>query len=308
MHASRPLNKIMLRLANQTNWAHHLVQWKKVLECLSHLDTQEGIPLCGYLDEATVDMMISKRFIGFLHHVPVINYDKMRGLKYFINGDFWLAHHRRCLGLFTLTKYTADYLKRLTNVPIQALTYPIIRPPVALFEWDKFIHNKNRSVIFVGGFLRRFTDFLAVVSHVIPKKVLMMRCYLESGIRPTEDIDKIYYLDAGAYEDMLSMNIIFSSYHDVAVSNTIMECINSNTPLLTNRLPASEEYLGTNYPGFYDDILDACDLINDLGRIKAAHDYLRHMDKTRFSLLNFVRTFEQSQIYNDLPFIEKAFV
>ena len=46
------------------------------------------------------------------------------------------------------------------------------------------------------------------------------------------------------YDRILSSSIILSSYLAASASNVIVECIARNTPLITNRVPPIEEYLG----------------------------------------------------------------
>ena len=46
------------------------------------------------------------------------------------------------------------------------------------------------------------------------------------------------------------------------------------TPLLVNPLPAVREYLGDGYPLYYDDLDQAAALAQDLGRLRAAHQWL----------------------------------
>ncbi len=70
------------------------------------------------------------------------------------------------------------------------------------------------------------------------------------------------------------------------------------TPLLVNRLPAVEEYLGTGYPLYYSDLDDAAAKALDPGRLRAAHEYLLACD-TRYRLdgESFRRDFEASEVY-----------
>ena len=67
--------------------------------------------------------------------------------------------------------------------------------------------------------------------------------------------------------------------YDTSANNAVVECIARNTPILINRLPASEEYLGKDYPFFFNDIDHASSLLYDLDKVYEAHIYLKNMDK-----------------------------
>jgi len=59
-----------------------------------------------------------------------------------------------------------------------------------------------------------------------------------------------------------------------------------NIPAFVTRLPATEEYLGKEYPLFYNNIGEVETIINDdiklLSKITEGYTYLSKMDKTQF--------------------------
>lgn len=59
-----------------------------------------------------------------------------------------------------------------------------------------------------------------------------------------------------------------------------MKLISGNTPLIINRLPAIEAYLGKEYPLFYNTMDEASKLSNSIDKIVEAHAYLKKLDKT----------------------------
>ena len=94
------------------------------------------------------------------------------------------------------------------------------------------------------------------------------------------------------YDKLLTENITFLNLVDCSAVNTVLECLVRNTPIIVNRHPAIEEILGESYPGFYDDIVDAALLINDMKRIEAAHTHLKKLDKTKYTLEYFLVEFQ----------------
>ena len=67
-----------------------------------------------------------------------------------------------------------------------------------------------------------------------------------------------------------------------SANNAVVECIVRNTPLVVNRLPALEEYLGKDYPLFFDRIEDATRLFA-VDKILEGHTYLKDLDKRPFT-------------------------
>lgn len=54
------------------------------------------------------------------------------------------------------------------------------------------------------------------------------------------------------YEELLSSSVVLLKLKGAGGCTTVIECIARNIPIVVNRLPALEEYLGKNYPLFYD--------------------------------------------------------
>jgi len=102
------------------------------------------------------------------------------------------------------------------------------------------------------------------------------------------------------YDHLLTQNIVFINLVDAAAVNTILECIARNTPILVNRLPATEEYLGRDYPLFYDSYEHAYELLSNDKNIKNGYKYLIKMDKSRFTINYFINNLISSELYRKL--------
>ncbi len=110
---------------------------------------------------------------------------------------------------------------------------------------------------------------------------------IETAIRSVRVIE---HLHNDAYDDLLASSIVFLYLHDCSAVNTVLECIVRNTPIIVNRLPALEEILGTTYPGFYNNLIEASLLADNLQQIKAMHAHLCRLNKTRYKLDHFVQS------------------
>jgi len=78
----------------------------------------------------------------------------------------------------------------------------------------------------------------------------------------------------------------------------------ANTPILVNPLPAVKEYIGNDYPLYFENLDEAGQKIADMNQIFAAHKYFLELDKTKFSGEKFFSDFVSSKIYQSLTFIK----
>ncbi len=88
---------------------------------------------------------------------------------------------------------------------------------------------------------------------------------------------------------LLSENIVYLKLVDCSAVNTILECMDRNTPVIVNRHPALEELLGSSYPGFYEDDAHAAVMLNTMSCIEKIHNHMRRLDKTRLQLSTFIK-------------------
>lgn len=84
------------------------------------------------------------------------------------------------------------------------------------------------------------------------------------------------------YDDIITSNIMLLDFYDASANNSILELMRSKTPFFCRRLAATEEYLGQNYPMFFNNIefvellLKNDEYIRDL--YQRTHEYLLKMD------------------------------
>ena len=97
-------------------------------------------------------------------------------------------------------------------------------------------------------------------------------------------------------------NIIIIPLWNASANNSILECIQSNIPAFVTRLHSTEQYLGPDYPMFYNNIQDIEPIINDKSRLynkyKETYNYLIKLDKTTISHEHF--NSELLKIINDV--------
>ena len=94
-------------------------------------------------------------------------------------------------------------------------------------------------------------------------------------------------LSNNEYENIFKQSCVFIDLEDCVANNTILECIKFNTPVITRRHPSIEEYIGKDYPLFFESdedllLLNNENLLDEL--ICKANIYLSNMDKTHVCL------------------------
>jgi len=106
-----------------------------------------------------------------------------------------------------------------------------------------------------------------------------------------EKVEIIEKLSDTEYDEILSKNVVFIKLVDASACNTIIECIVRNTPIFVNKLPAVVEYLGHDYPLYYNDLNEARDMMNDPKLIEKAYKYLVKKDKSFLQISTFLKKF-----------------
>jgi hypothetical protein len=168
-------------------------------------------------------------------------------------------------------------------------------PPATQFNWNEFEANKDKLLLHPGHWSRNFDFFNRLKSPL--KKAITGKHLFQN---PEPNIVELGHQTKEKYDQLMNKNLLFQCYFDVGASNTIIECIGKNTPIIINRLPAAEEYLGVDYPLFYNSLEEAEELISNTQKQWNAHLYLRNMEKSRFSLQNFFKQFVNGKIYQSL--------
>lgn len=200
--------------------------------------------------------------------------------------------------VIALSEDLAEFLQELMpNKTVISLKHPSTRSPdTTNFDPARLQDDKLR-IAQIGTYMRNLRaihqlpadpDWVRLRSALPEYYVKFDRFVMNLSQRWEYDgVTDMPPLTAQAYDDMLSRTIVFVEYYDASASNTVLECIDRNTPIVINRLPAHEEYLGFGYPGFYERFEQAVEILRDRDRLLAAHQYLVAMDKTPFRLGHF---------------------
>lgn len=101
------------------------------------------------------------------------------------------------------------------------------------------------------------------------------------------DVLELDYIDNDGFDYLLGRAVVCMEVLDASANNVTIECLARNTPLIVNRHPAVVEYLGPDYPLYFDHVRDIAKMISNEGLILSAHEYLRKRDKSFLSASEF---------------------
>lgn len=95
--------------------------------------------------------------------------------------------------------------------------------------------------------------------------------------------------------------LFFFDLYDASANNAIIECMARNTPILVNPLEPVVEYLGSEYPFYFNSLEEAAVKARDLDLVKRAHEYLVNYEgKQRLRGEYFKESIIRSDIYQSL--------
>jgi hypothetical protein len=275
----------------------HQHGWNEVLRLMrAHLHQKGGAP--AFLDDF-VDISFGSNssdpgipyrhpWVGMIHHPahipaadPVLH---LLSANVMMRTAKFLESVKHCKALITFSQANARELRKTLAeigaiVPVFTLSHPT-EHNVPLFSWEIF--EKTQQINCVGFWLRRLQSF-AELRTDLNKRFIFSSHRVEERMdhlkKCTQGIKKDWevgpYLDREDYNHALATGIGYADYIACCASNTVIEHIARQTPLIVNRLPSIVDYLGTDYPLYYECPSEAESLARDTKALKAAHEYLK---------------------------------
>lgn len=304
-----------LNLIYHNNWEHR-GGWSWILKNLIKNDL-----INKEYDENSIDFydiveqhfmwnnyeIINKRWIGVIHNTfncPVY-LKKYCDIKLLLENNNFLNSLKNCLFIITLSNYLSEFLiskfKELNiNVRIYFIKHPVIQNNIKKFNLSNYLSNNNKYIIQIGQQLRKMTSIYKI--NIFNHKRLWL-----TGTKDFEKIKTLFdheckflnlnldfnsievrYSESDEYDELLIKNIVLLDLFDASANNTLLECIVRNTPIFVKKLPATIEYLGENYPLYFNEIEEIYELFT-YEKIKNGTDYLKNMNKDDISIDYFKR-------------------
>lgn len=284
-------------------WPHHHGGWTYVgEELIKQFHNSAGVLFYDWLDGAfKFKQNFSVPWAGILHNTvrPGEDYTKYNKailcLEKLVKTDLWLDSIDRCVGVYTFSKETTDFISKF--VKAERIYHPT---PLSVPQFD--FNSYEGHVVTIGQWMRRY--------HSIYKLTAKHRTVIKTGSpweqdyaemhRMGEGVEIINYVPHAEYERILCSSLVFLDFYDVAACNVVLECIARGTPVLTNKLPGNIEYLGEDYPLFFSTLEEANEKANDLATVRKGHDYLVSLNKSHLSIESFTLSVLNSSIYQSV--------
>lgn len=261
----------------------HRSGWKDTIAHLKKTVTS-NVPIIidTYLDATfnwrlelfSEQLPFKRAWIGFLHHTL----EGMNGAKATIETSQFQESLPFCKGIIVLSNSLKEAIQNLISVPITVLTHPTEFPDTK-FTMAKYI-STSPTMLHIGNWNRdvfRFLDYNTTIKKVLLKSIRNDYANLDDQYPSVDFLD---FLENDVYDNLLSKSIVFIYLNDASAVNTIIECIVRDCPIVVNRLPATIEALGDDYPLYYGTSLT-------LNNVSKAYIYLKNLDKTKFLFSTF---------------------
>jgi tetratricopeptide (TPR) repeat protein len=263
-----------------------------------------------------------KPWVGFLHNpqsMPIwFSYQKSP--QKLFEKEIWQASLPNCVGLFSLSHYHAEWLREHTGKPVSVLTHPT-EIPDKQFDFNQFLDNPHKKVVQIGWWLRKlhsiyklplaqnnplgyekvrlgflFDSAEAVFTQLMKVEARIYKIEVDPAYLSNTRV--IQHIPNHDYDDLLSMNIAFVDLYDSSANNAIIECMARATPLLVNPIPAVKEYLGADYPMYFNTLEEAAEKALDTSLILKTHEYLKSCEtRHKLSADFFLDSFCNSDVY-----------
>jgi hypothetical protein len=253
------------------------------------------------------EFIIEKKWIGMIHITETIpNLDTYKNFSFSLDdlliNKCFIKNLKNCIGLITFASNIRDKIISYNlNVPVIFLKHPIDQNNLIKFNLNKFQNNLNKNVILLGQQLRKFTSIYKLKTKYEKKIFPGTKKYFKHIRNKTREEAKFFnykinvdsiemiYLDKYKdYDNMLVSNIIFMDMFDTGANNAVLECIARNIPFFINRVGGIFDYLGYDYPMYFNKLSEVEDILNDNAKLYKLYSktffYLQNMDKTDISL------------------------
>jgi len=318
-HRQQELSKTAARkirfLSDDHGGWHHRSGWKYAVGAIRPLTHPNGVALDTMIENTygwhfpryRDSLPMREPWVGIAHvpqKIPQGHFENAR-------PQTMMAHWRfkeslaGCLGFFALSEYHASWLRTELGKPVEVLYHPVDFE-VPQFDFAAFNQQPVRPLLHIGWWLRRFESFNRLDGSGYEKRLLRLsdKNAQDSVSRITwrDDVKLTDYLSDGDFDALLSRSVVFADLIDTSANNVVVDCIARGTPLLVNRHPATEEYLGEKYPLFYRTLDEASDLLHDDDALINASLHMRQPSvRAKLTAGAFRDQLARARIYRSLP-------
>jgi hypothetical protein len=287
-----------LNIARPISWPHHNGGWRWIVELLTErLHDPAGTRCVTAVEEEMLfHGPIEEPWVGFVHQIA-IDTEHPALMAAFRTS---VPH---CRGLWVLSDYVRCALRDLgVTVPIGVVRYAT---PTPMTDWTyEAMRAGPRDVHFIGTFLRNYQSFYDLDAGDRRKVLFVPEGYDPQALEIADNgsVEVRDRVDSATYESTLARSVVFLNLFDAYANTTVVECLARATPLIVNRLAGVEEYLGVDYPLFYDTLDEAAALLRDEECLVAGSRHLAALAmREEITGSAFLENLQRTAIYRDLP-------
>lgn len=308
---------IRLNLSRAKGFSAHRSGWSYCIGSLLPWHSKGGLFVDDFIErtfcwdlrsyfEQKNRVKIPYRFpwVGFVHNPPDVPewYDYYNSPNALFKRDVFLESLKTCKCLITLSEYLARWVRKRTSVPVISVRHPTGTDGK---KWSpqKFLSSRITTperlgypkVVQIGYWLRKIDSFFKLKTPSkyckvwLPSDPSYAMELLSAHERTKEErwgekhewssTHKVDYVPDDQYDAWMSRSVVFLNLYDSCANNAVVESIIRNTPVLVNKIEPVVEYLGSDYPLYFNDIEHAERLLADDNKIIDAHLYLKNMNK-----------------------------
>ena len=307
--------------SRQPDFSFHRSGWAFALDALKPLHSRQGLLFDSFIERTFCWREQSERrrglipyrepWVGVLHNPPGVPewHDVSNAPQTLLSRPPFRESLKCCQGIYVLSEYLREWLAERVNVPVETLTHPTEIPELN-FSPDAFLEQPVRRIVHVGWWLRRISSIFRLNAPSYRRCMLEIdHAYFSTVLNRDLDrhnvaaearamVERISFLKHEEYDLLLSRNIVLCDLYDSSANNTIIECMARATPILVNPLPAVKEYLGDEYPLYFDNLSEAAEKAENIELVLAAHRYLKDLPLSRLSADEFRKSIVESEIYS----------
>ncbi len=196
------------------------------------------------------------------------------------------------------------------KIKVHFIKHPITNNPPIKFNYEKFASLKEYEFVLLGRQLRYVSTLFYLTtscnkvwltnndSSILKDGIsaLAKKQYTERHPTPVPNAGlnsniSFKHLSDNDYDKYITENIILIDLQNASANNSVLEMIVTCTPFFVNKIPAVIDYIGEDYPLYFDNVSDIENVINDrellLEKYKITHQYLTNLDKTDISYEHF---------------------
>jgi hypothetical protein len=312
-----PLFKNIIKQVNRiSNFkSEHRGGWNSIINELNKniINKEAELLFLDMIEEYFVwhkNKVINNIWCGIIHCTPDVPDEWVKcNLDNLFTNLVFLESLKYCKFIISLSNYVKDYIDKKfneinINIPVIFVKHPINFNNILHFNIDEYIENKEKKLIQIGQQLRKISSIFEVkienheklwltgMSNLTVAENNLKREYNKINKKIPEDYKKkfTYLKNINEYDKLLENNIVCLDLYNSSANNTVLECIIRNTPIIINKTPGVLEYLGEDYPLYFDNLDEVNDLL-DIQKIKSANEYLKNMNKEDITMNYFIYKF-----------------